>query len=44
MREEVCAGRVGTEVTAVDLFCNLPVRRNFYKNINRRKEELEKVK
>ena len=44
VREEVCAGRVGTEVTAVDLFCNLPVRRNFYKNINRRKDELEKVK
>ena len=44
VRQEVCAGRVGTEVAAVDLFCNLPVRRNFYKNISRRKEELEKVK
>ena len=44
VREEVCAGRVGTEVAALELFCNLPVRKNFYKNLTRRKEELEKVK
>ena len=42
--EEIRAGKVGTEVTAENIFCNLPVRKNFYKNINRRKEELEKVK
>ena len=44
VKEEICAGKVGTEVSAESLFCQLPVRRNFYKNINRRKEELDKVK
>lgn len=41
---EQCAGKQGTEVTAANLFHNLPVRRNYYKNTNRRKEELDKVK
>jgi len=40
---KTCAGKVGTEVLAENLFVNLPVRRNYYKNIARKKEELKKV-
>ena len=39
-----CAGMPGITVTADNLFCRLPVRRNYYKSANRRKEELDKVK
>ena len=39
-----CAGMPGSTVTADNLFCRLPVRRNYYKSANRRKEELDKVK
>ena len=39
-----CAEMPGTTVTADNLFCRLPVRRNYYKSANRRKEELDKVK
>ena len=39
-----CAGMPGITVTADNRFCRLPVRRNYYKSANRRKEELDKVK
>ena len=39
-----CAGMPGITVTADNLFCRLPVRRNYYKSANRRKDELDKVK
>ena len=39
-----CAGMPGITVTADNLFCRLPVRRNYYKTAARRKEELDKVK
>ena len=38
------AGMPGITVTADNLFCRLPVRRNYYRSANRRKEELDKVK
>ena len=41
---EQCAGRPGTIVTADNLFCTVPVRRNFYRNQSRRREELDRVK
>ena len=41
---EQCAGRPGTLVTADNLFCTVPVRRNFYRNQSRRREELDRVK
>jgi len=37
------AARPGTCVTATKLFSNLPVRKNYYKDSARRKEELKKV-
>ena len=37
-----CAGMPGITVTADNLFCRLPVRRNYYKSANRRKEEHDK--
>ena len=37
------AGKPGTTVTASNLFSNLPVRRHYYKDVHRKKEELKKV-
>ena len=37
------AGMPGITVTADNLFCRLPVRRNYYRSANRRKEKLDKV-
>ena len=39
-----CARMPGVTVTADNLFCRLPVRRNYYKSSNRRREELDKVR
>ena len=37
------AGKQGTSVTATNLFGNIPVRKQYFKDINRRKDELKKT-
>jgi len=37
------AARQGTCVTATKLFSNLPVRKNYYKDLARKKEEMKKI-
>ena len=39
----VQAGKNGTTVIATNLFSNIPVRKQFYKDQSRRKEELKKI-